>query len=109
MNPDHNLILADIIAEASMTPTETIPGHATRTVNAITGVLPNTQTPMPIHITSAKTPHIEDHPCMEALQLTLETTADHDTNQPERPHTNIHHDPGPPAVTHTLRETPELQ
>ena len=96
-----------------MTPTETIPGHATGTVKNITGVFPSTVTPMPIHITLTKTPHIKDHPHTEALQLTLETTADcnpdQHINQPGRPHTKIHHDPGPPMVIHTLRETPESQ
>ena len=96
VDQDHNLILADIRAEAAMTPTETILGHATGTVNAITGVLPSTHTPMPIHITPTKTPCIDDHPCTEALQLTLENTADHypaqHKNQPGRSHTKIHHD-----------------
>ena len=68
---------------------------------------------MPICITPTKMPHIEDHPCTEALQLTLETAADHDpaqhTKQPGRPHTKIHHDPGPPTVIHTLREISESQ
>ena len=113
VNPCHNLILADTIAETSMTLTETILGHATWTVNATTGVLPSDHTPMPIHITFARTPHIEDHPHTEALQDTLETAADHNPNQhinqPGRPHTKIHHNPGPSAVIHTLRETPESQ
>ena len=104
---DHNLILTGNISEATMTPTETIPAHVTGTVNAITGVLPNTHTSMPILIIPAKTPHIEDHPHTEALQLTLETAVDHDptqhTNQPGRPHTKIHHNPGPPMVIHTLK------
>ena len=112
VDPDHNLILTDTKAEATMTPTETIQGHATGTVNATMGVIPSAHTPMPIHITPAKTPHI-DHPHTEALQLTLETAAylnpAQHTNQPGRPHTKIHHDPGPPMVIHTLRETPESQ
>ena len=54
------------IAEATMIPTETIPGHATRTSGTITGVLPSTHTPMPIHITLAMTPHIRDHLHKEA-------------------------------------------
>ena len=74
-----------------MPPSETIPGHATGTVVTITGVLPSTHIPMPIHMALTMTPHVEDHPCTEALQLTLETTADHDhdqhINQPGRPHT----------------------
>ena len=81
VDPDHNLILADTIAEATMTPTETIPDHTTGTVNTITGVLPGAHTPMPIHIALTKTPHIRDHLHTEALQLTLETTADHDFDQ----------------------------
>ena len=105
----HNLILADTIAEATMTPTETIPGHVTGTVGTITGVLPSTHTPMPIHIALTKTPHIKDYPHTEVLQLTLETTADHDLdqhiNQPGRLCTKIHHDPGNPTVIHTLRVT----
>ena len=81
VDPYHNLILTDTIEEATMTPTETVPGHTTGTVNAITGVLPGTHTPMPIHIASAKTPHIEDHHHTETHQLTLETAADHDPTQ----------------------------
>ena len=80
-----------------------------RTVDAITGILPGAHTPMPIHITLTMTLHIRDCLCTEALQLTLESAADHDlnqhTNQPRRPHTKIHHDPGNPKVIHTLRET----
>ena len=59
-----------------MTPTETVPG----TVDTITGVLPGGHTPKPICITLAKTPHIRDH-LHTALQLTLETIADHDLDQ----------------------------
>ena len=110
---DHNHILAGTTAEAAMTPTETIPGHATGTADAMTGVLPSAHTPMPIPIALTMTPHIEDHLHTEALQLTLETTADHDLdqhiNQPRRPHIKIHHDPGNPKVIHTLRETQESQ
>ena len=110
---DHNPILADTTAEATVTQTEAIPSHTTETVNAITGVLPGTHTKMPIHITLAMIPHIGVHPCTEALQLTLQTTADHNLNQhiyqPRRPHTKLPHDPGNPTVLHTLRETPESQ
>ena len=66
VGPDDNLILTDTIAEANMTPTETIPGHATGTADATTEVLPGTHTPMPIHIALAKTPHIGDHLHTEA-------------------------------------------
>ena len=52
-----------------MTPTETIPGHATGRADAITGVLPGAHTPMPLHITLAKTPHIRDHLHAEVLSL----------------------------------------
>ena len=113
VGPDHNLILTDTIAEAAMTPTETIRGHVTGTVDAIIGVLPGAHTPLPIHTALAKTPHIKDHPCTEAFQLTLDTTADHDLdqhiNQPGRICTKIHHDLGNPIEIHTLRETPESQ
>ena len=54
---DNSSILIGTIAEAAMIPTETIPGHTTGTAGAITGVLPGTHTPMPIHIALAKTPH----------------------------------------------------
>ena len=50
------------------------------------------------------TPHIRDLPHIEALQLTLETAADHSLNQhlnqPRKPHTKIHHDPGNLTVLH---------
>ena len=99
---DHNPILADNTAEATVTPTKAIPGHTTETADAITGVLPGDHTQMPIHITLTMTPHIRDHLCTEALQLTIETTADHDLNQyinqPKRPHTKIHHHPGNPTL-----------
>ena len=110
---DHNPILADTTSEATMTPPEAIPGHTTKTADAITGVLPSTHAQMPIHITLTKTPHIGDHLCTDVLQLTLETTADHDLNQhinqPGKSHTKIHHDPGNPTVIHTLGETLESQ
>ena len=105
VGPDHNLILTDTIAEANMTPTETIPGHVTGTADAITEVLPGTHTPMPIHTALTKMPHIGDHLHTEALQL---TQADHDLNQhinqPGRLHTKSHHDPGNATVIHTLRK-----
>ena len=77
------------------------------------GYFPNTHAQMPIDIALTMTPHIRGHPCTEALQLTLETTADHDLDQhisqPKRPHTKIHHNAGNPTVLHPLRETPESQ
>ena len=110
---DHNPILTDTTAEATVTPTEAIPGDTTGTADAITGVLPSTHTQMPIHIALAMTPHFRDHPCTDTLQPTLETAADHDLNQhihqPRRPHTKIHLNPGNPKVIHTLREIPESQ
>ena len=110
---DHNPILTDITAEATITPTEDIPGHTTGTADTITGILPSAHTQMPIHIALSMTPHIRDHLHMEALQLTLGAAADHDlnqhTNQLRRPHTKIHHDPEDPKVIHTLRETQESQ
>ena len=77
---DHNPILADTTAETTMTPTDAILGHTTETVDALTGILPGTHAQMPIHIALTKTPHIGDPPCTEALQLTLETAADHNLN-----------------------------
>ena len=109
----HNPIITVTTAEAVGTPTEAIPGHTTRTADTVAGVLPGAHAQMPIHIALATTPHIGDHPCTEAIQPTLETAAGHDLdqhiNQPRRPHTKIHHDPGNPTVLHTLRETPESQ
>ena len=109
----HNPILKDTTAEATVIPTEAIPGHTTGTADVITGVLPSAYTEMPIQIALAMTPHIGDHPHTEALQLSLETTTDHNLdqhiNQPRRPHTKIHHNPGNPTVLHTLRDTPESQ
>ena len=71
---------------------------------------PNTHNHMPIHIALTMTPHIGDHPYTEALQLTLETAADHSLdqhiNEPRRPHTKIHHDPGKShSTTHTKRNS----
>ena len=43
---DHNPILADTIAEATMPHTEAISGHATGTTDVISGVLPGTHTLM---------------------------------------------------------------
>ena len=103
----HNPMLAGTIAEATMTSTETIPGHTTGTVDTITGVHPGAHTAIPIHTAFAMTPHIRDHLHTEALQLTLDTAADHDLyqhiNQPREPHTKIHHNPRNPKVIHTSR------
>ena len=111
VGPDHNLILADTIAEADITPIETIPGHATGPVDVITEVLPSTHTPMPIHIALARTPHIEDHPHTVALQLTLETTEDHACNQHmnqlRKSHIRIYPIPEDPMEIYTIREIQE--
>ena len=110
VGPDHNLILTDSIVEANMTPTETVPGHTTGTVDITTEVIPGAHTSMPISIVLAKTPNIRDHLHTEALQL---TQADHDLNQhiyqPGRLQTKIHHNPGNPTVIHTISKTPESQ
>ena len=85
VGPDHILTLTDTIAEADMTPTETIPGHATGTVDTSTEVLSSAHTSMPIHITLTKTPHIGDHLHTEALQLTqADHYLDQHINQPRR-------------------------
>ena len=110
---DHNLILTYARAEATMTPMEAIPGHTMETEDVITGVLPGDHAQINIHITLTITPHIGDHLHTEVLQLTLESTADHELdqhiNQPRRPHRTIHHYPGNPTVIQTLRQTPESQ
>ena len=109
VDPVQNPILKDTTVEATMTPTETIPGHTTGTAEDITGVLPISHAQMPINITLAMTPHIGDHYHTEVLQLTLETAADHNLNkhikQPRRLHTKIHHDPGNSTVLHTARNS----
>ena len=98
---DCNPILADTTSKAAMNPTETFPGHATGTADTIIGVLSSAYTQMPIHIILTMTPHIRDYLHTEALQLTLETTANPDlnqhTNQLRKLHTKIHHDPEDPT------------
>ena len=58
-------------------------------------------------------PYIRDHPCAEALQLTIQTAADHNLdqyiNQLRSPHTKMHHNPENLTVLHTLRKAPESQ
>ena len=109
VGPDHNLILADTIAEANMTPTKTTQGHATGIVDATTEVLPGMHTPVPINTTLTKTPHIRDH----LHTVLLLTQGNHDLNQhinqPRRLCTKIHHDSGYLTVIHTLSKTPESQ
>ena len=108
----HNLILTDSTVEATMTLIEAVPGHTTVTADTNTGVFPGPHAEMPIHITLTMTPQIRDHLHTEALQHTLETAAacnlDQHINQPRRPHTKTHHDPGHPKI-HTLGETEESQ
>ena len=57
----HNPTLTAITAEATMTPTEAIPGPNTGTADAITGVPPDAHTPILIHIALTVRPHIKDH------------------------------------------------
>ena len=71
----HNPIITDTTAEATMTPTEDIPGHTTGTADATAGVLPSVHAQMPIYTTLTMTPYIRDHPCMEALQLIMILTS----------------------------------
>ena len=90
----HNPTPTDIIGEATLTPTEAIPGHTTWRADASTGVLPNAHMPILIHIPLSMTPHTKDHLHIGALQLTVETTADHHlnqhTNQLRKPCINLH-------------------
>ena len=90
----HNPILTDTTAESTMTPTEAIPGHTTGTADAITEVLHDAHTHMPIHIALTMTLHVKDHLPIGALQVTLETAADHDldqhSNQLGKPCINLH-------------------
>ena len=55
---DHNPILADTTAKVTMTLTEAIPGHITRTTGDITGVLHDTHTQSTYaHHSCQDTPH----------------------------------------------------
>ena len=95
----HSPILTDTITEAAMTPTQAVPGHTTGTAHAITEALHDVHTQMPIHIALTVTLHIEDHLPIGALQVTLETAANHDlkqhTNQLRKPSTNLPHSSRP--------------
>ena len=110
---DHILILTDITAKVTMTPTEAIPGHTTGITDVITGVVHDAHTQTLIHIFSAMTLHIADHLHIEDLQLTLEITADHalnqPTNPPRKPCTNHHHIPEDHKVKHIPKGIQELQ
>ena len=59
--------------------TDAVPGHIIETIDLTIGVLHNALTPL--FIIPTMTPHITDHPCTGAHQLTLRTTADHVPSQ----------------------------
>ena len=110
---DHNPIIADTTAKVTMTPTEAIPGHITKTTDGITGVVHGTHTQVLIHIVLTATFHTTDHLHIGALQPTPETAADHifvqPTNQLRKAHTNLHHNPKDHKVKHILKGIQELQ
>ena len=111
---DHNHIITDTTAKATMIPTEAIPSHITGTTDSITGVVHDAHTQVFIHIILTVTLHTTDHPHIGALQLTPETAADHvldqPTNQLRKAHTNLLHNPedlssDPQGKTHTKRNS----
>ena len=65
---DHNRILADTTAEATMTPTETIPGPPQGQKMLSQEYFPVPMLKCLFNITLTMTPHIRDHLCTEALQ-----------------------------------------
>ena len=111
--PDHNPILADTKAEATMTPTKAIPGHTTGTKDDITGVVHDAHTQVLIHFILNATLHTADHLHIGALQLTPKTASDHNLNQPtnqlRKAHSNLHHSPEDHKVKHILKGIQELQ
>ena len=110
---DHNLILRDITAKVTMTPTDAIPGHTTGITDAITEVVHDIHTQTLTCIVFTMTLCITDHLDIEALQLTPEITVDHaldqPSNPPRKPHTNLHHIPEDHKVKHIPKGIQELQ
>ena len=88
VNPDHNLIFADIAALVVMVNTKTAQGHNIGIIRATTGAAYNAHAP-PIQITainpimSHHNDHITDHPHIEVIQLTTpEIIVDHAHDHP---------------------------
>ena len=72
VDPDHNHIIKDTAAKATITPTEAILGHTIGTPGDITGVVYTNHTQTLIHTALTVTPHIEGHLHTGAHQLTHE-------------------------------------
>ena len=110
---DPNPIIADTTAKVTLTHTETIPDHITGTTEDITGVVHDAHTQILIHIILIAALHIKDQLHIGALQLTLETAADHALNQPtkqlRKPHTNLHHNLEDHKIKHIIKGIQGLQ
>ena len=89
---DHSPNHADIEAIVITPPTEAIPSHITRRIDATIEVFHDAVAPVLIIITM--THHTKDHPRAEVPQLIPEITADPDhvlhINQVRKPHLNLH-------------------
>ena len=68
---DHSPIIADTTGKVTMIPTDSVPGHTTRTTDDIIGVTHDAHTQLLIHIILATTLH------------TPETTAGHALDPPK--------------------------
>ena len=110
---DHSPIIADTTPKVTMIPTEAILGHTTGTTDDIMGVVHDAHIQVLIHIILTVTLHTADHLHIGALQLTLETAADHaldpPTNQLRKACTNLLHNPEDQRVNHTPKGIQELQ
>ena len=108
-DPDHNHIIKDATAKATITPTEAMLGHTTGTIGDITGVVYADYAQTRIHTIFAMTPHIKGHLHTGAHQLTHEITADHTfsqhTGQLRKPHQNSSHSRRSQGNTHTKRNS----
>ena len=109
---DHNPIITDTTAKATMIPTEAIPGHTKGTTHNNTGVVHDAHTQVCIHIIFIATLHTADHLHIGALQLAPETAADHTlqqpTNQLRKACTNLCHIQEDHRVKHILKGIQEL-
>ena len=115
VNPDHNLIFAEIAAQIIMIHTEAAQGHNIRIITATTGTAHNAHA-APIDITAihfAMTHHINhisDHPHIQVLQLTTpEIAVGHTYNHPTILQGEICtgqvHIPADDKASHTSRRT----
>ena len=115
VDPDHNLIFADITAQVILIHTEAAQGDNIKIITATTGAAHDAHAP-PTEVTAINpttthhTNHITDHQCMEVLQLTTPEIAvgdahDHPTNFQGKTHTDQIHVPENHEANHTPRRT----